>query len=330
MSKLKITMACAPYDRVLALSNGMVVPEGIDLNYLPLTVEEVFWRQLMHTEFDVSESSLSQYTMLRDRGDDRFIAIPVFPSRFFRHSCIFINTHKGIREPQDFKGKTVGVPEFQMSAAVWMRGAFQDDYGVFPRDISWCSGGEEHPGRVEKIPMNLPPDVRWEPIPADKTLSGMLDTGEIDAMITARMPSCFAKGSPNVARFFPNYREVEEDYYRRTGIFPIMHTIILNRRVYEANRWIAMSLYKAFCQAKEFAYRNCNQTVALHVTLPWVMAEVERTRQVLGEDWWSYGLEKNRHVLETFLKYHHEQGLSSRRMTIEDLFTPETIDEFKV
>lgn len=277
MSKLTISLACPPYDRNQALASGVVVPEGIDVNYLPLGVEEVFWRQLIHNEFDVSESSISQYTMLRDKGDDRFIAIPVFPSRFFRHSCVFINKNKGITGPQDLKGKIIGVPEYQMSAAVWLRGIFEDEYGIFPRDIQWCSGGEENPGRVEKIPMNIPQDVKWAPIPEDKTLSQMLDAGEIDAMFTARTPSCFLGGSPNVDRLFPNFREVEADYFERTGIFPIMHTIVIKRDIYEKNRWMAMSLFKAFCKSKDISLENFFRTEALYTTMPWILSEAERT-----------------------------------------------------
>lgn len=330
MSKLSLTLACAPYDRVQALLKGAVSPEGIDLNFLPMEVEEIFWRQLRYGEFDVSECSLSSYSMIRAKGDDRFIAIPVFPSRFFRHSCIFINTQKGIERPEDLKGKIVGVPEYQMTAPVWQRGILADEYGVQPRDISWRGGGQEESGRVDKVKMNLPSDVHYESIPSDKTLSEMLNNGEIDALLTARTPSCFQKGSPNVARLFPNFRELEEDYYRCTKIFPIMHTIIIRREIYDAHRWVAMSLYKAFCESKEITMRNFDITSALYTTLPWMVGEVERTRRVMGNDFWPYGIEPNRKTLETFFRYHYEQGLSKRKMTIEELFAPETMDEFKI
>lgn len=327
---LYLSFACPPYDRVLPLAYGRVVSEGITLNFLPLTVEEVFWRQLRHEEFDVSECSLSSYVLLRSRGDERFIAIPVFTSRFFRHSCVFINTQKGIVSPQDLKGKVVGVPEYQMTAAVWLRGIFQDEYGVFPRDIVWRSGGEETPGRVEKIELRLPPDINWEPIPSDKTLSQMLDNGELDALFTARAPSCFEKGSPNVARLFEHYREIEEQYYQKTGMFPIMHTIIIKQEIYKKDPWVAMSLYKAFCRAKDIVVRDYTDTGALHVTIPWISEEVKRTKRVMGEDWWPYGVDKNRNTLDTFLRYHYEQGLSERSMTVNELFAPETFDEFRI
>ena len=328
---LLLSFACPPYDRILPLAYGRVVPEGIRFNYLSLEVEEVFWRQLRNMEFDVSESSLSSYVMLRSRGDERFIAIPVFTSRFFRHSCVFINTQKGIREPQDLKGKVVGLPEYQITAVVWLRGIFQDEYGVFPRDIQWRNGGEETPGRKEKIDVHLPPEIDLKPIPADKYLSQMLDDGELDAMFTARAPSSFTKGSPNVARLFENPREVEEQYYRKTGIFPIMHTVIIKRDIYEENPWIAVNLYKAFHEAKKIVMGRYAETAALYVTLPWVHDEIDRTKKSMEEDWWPYGARKNQNVLETFLRYHHEQGLSKRLMTIEELFAPETLDEqFKI
>lgn len=329
--KLSLSFAFPPYDRVLPLAYGTVMPEGIDLNYLSFDVEEIFWRQLRHHEFDVSEASLSSYVMLRSRGDERFIAIPVFTSRFFRHSCIFINTRKGISIPQDLKGRVVGLPEYQITAVVWLRGIFQDEYGVLPKDISWRSGGEETPGRVEKIELDLPSDIDLKPIPRDKTLSRMLDEGELDALFTARAPSSFIKGSPNVARLFEDYREIEKQYFKKTGIFPIMHTVIIRRSIYERNPWVAINLYKAFCQAKDIATRSYTETAALSVTLPWINAEVESTKNVLGEDWWPYGVVKNRKTLETFLRYHLEQGLSAKPMTLEELFAPETLDdEFKI
>jgi len=325
--KLTLSFACPPYDRVMPLVDGRVMVEGIELNFLPLPVEEIFWRQLRHREFDVSESSLSSYVILRSRGDDRFIAIPVFTSRCFRHSCVFINAHKGIHTPQDLKGKIVGLPEYQITAVVWLRGIFKDEYGVDPRQIKWRSGGEEMAGRVEKIAMTLPHGIDLQPIPQDTYLSKMLDDGEIDALFTARAPSSFEKGSPNVKRLFSNYREIEEQYFQKTGIFPIMHTVIIRRDVYQKHPWLARSFYKAFCRAKDIAVQSYMETAALHVTLPWIHSELTRTKSILGDDWWPYGIKKNRDALETFLRYHHEQGLSKRLVKIEDLFAPEVLDE---
>jgi 4,5-dihydroxyphthalate decarboxylase len=329
MSKLGLTFACGPYDRMQPLMNGTVAHEGVDLNFIPLEMEEISWRQLKHQEFDCSEASFSHYILSRSRGDDRFIGIPVFTSRCFRHSCVYINVHKGIKEPQDLKGKTVGVPVYPMTAAVWMRGILQHAYGVYPGDMHWRGGGEETPGRVEKLKLELPAEVDYQPVPSDKTLSRMLDEGEIDALFAARAPSCFMAGSPNVKRLFDAYSEVEEEYYRRTGIFPIMHVVVIKRTIYETNPWVAMSLYKACLASKNTALRNLEHTYALQVSLPWLMHHVSYTKKVMGEDWWPYGIGKNRRTIEALCQYSFEQGLSARRMVIEELFAPETFDEFK-
>ncbi|HSH71184.1 MAG TPA: hypothetical protein VK997_14780 [Deferrisomatales bacterium] len=330
MSRLRFTFACSAYDRMHALMDGTIVPEGMDFNFIPMEVEETFWRQLRHQEFDGCEMSLSSYTMTRSRGDDRFIAIPVFTSRFFRHSCVYVNAHSGIRKPEDLRGKTIGVPEYQMTAALWLRGIFQHEYGVHPREVHWRTGGEEVAGRVEKLKLQLPADVDCQPIPRDKTLSKMLDDGEIDGLFTARAPSCFARNSPNVARLFQDYAEVEKAYYRKTAIFPIMHCVVIKRAIYEANPWVAMSLYKACRTAKDSTLAKLQLSVALHATLPWLIPEVEQTKAIMGEDWWPYGVQENRKTLEALCQYSFEQGLSARLMGIEELFAPETFDEFKI
>jgi len=326
------TFSCLPYLHMHPLIDGTVRPEGIDLNFIPLEVEEIFWRQLKHEEFDGSEMSLSSYTMARSRGDDRFIAIPVFTLRIFRHSCVYVNVHKGITRPTDLIGKTIGLPEYQMTACLWLRGIFQHEYGVHPNQIHWKGGGQETPGREEKLKLRLPPDIDYQPIPHDKTLSVMLDAGELDAMFTARTPSCFTKGSPNVKRLFENFIETEKEYYLRTGIFPIMHTITLKRSVYEENPWMAMSLYKACLRSKNMVLEKLKQTggAPLYAILPWGGWEAERTKRIMGDDWWPYGIEKNRVTIDALCQYSFEQGLSERRMTVEELFAPETFDEFKI
>jgi 4,5-dihydroxyphthalate decarboxylase len=328
---LPLSCACPPSDRVQALMTGQVVPAGIQLHFSSLPVEEIFWRQVRHAEFDVSECSLSSYVMLRAKGDERFIAIPAFTSRCFRHASVFVNTRKGIQNPGDLRGKTVGVPEYQITASVWLRGIFEDEYGVHAKEINWCRGGEEMPGRVEKSAIQLPSDICLQDIPNDRTLSQMLDDGEIDALFTAREPSCFTRRSPNVARLFPDHRGTEEAYFKKTGIFPIMHTMVIKQAVYRQNPWVAVNLYQAFCRAKEVALKTYNETAALGVTLPWVISEVERTREIMGHDWWPYGVSANQKTLATFLRYHHDQGLSNRLMSLENLFAPETMDEeFKI
>lgn len=327
---IRLTLACWDYDRTRALMDGTVRPEGIELVYLNQQVEETFFRMIRYREFDCSEMSLSSYVASLNRESPAFIAIPVFPSRFFRHSCIFVSAKSGIRKPEDLKGKRIGVPEYQMTAPVWIRGILSDDYGVKVTDVEHFSGGEEEPGRDEKLKLDVPAQIKLRAIPLEKTLSRMLADGELDALVTARAPSTFHREPDKVKRLFPNYVEVEKEYYRRTKIFPPMHTVVVRRDVYAKNPWVAQSLYKAFTEAKARAYALYNQTAALPAMVPWLVAEIEETRREMGEDWWPYGLEPNRKALETFLRYHHEQGLSKRRFQPEELFARETLASFKV
>jgi 4,5-dihydroxyphthalate decarboxylase len=328
--KLRLTLACWDYDRTRALIDGTVEPDGIELLYLNQPVEETFFRMMRFREYDCSEMSLSSYVASLGSDNPPFIAIPAFPSRYFRHSCIFISAKSGIREPAELKGRRVGVPEYQMTAPVWIRGILSDDYGVKVTDVEHFSGGEEEPGRDEKLKINVPSSIRLKPIGPQQTLSRMLADGELEALVTARAPSTFHKQPEKVKRLFPNYVEKEKDYYRRTKIFPIMHTVVIRRDVYEKNPWVAQSLYKAFVESKARMMAFYGQTAAMPAMLPWSQAAVEEARREIGEDWWPYGLEPNRHVLDTFLRYHHEQGLSKRRFKPEELFAPETLQSFKV
>ncbi|WP_411288750.1 ABC transporter substrate-binding protein [Phenylobacterium sp.] len=330
MSKLRLTLACWDYDRTRALADGRVTPEGIDLNLVPLQVEETFFRMLRNREFDAAEMSLSSYCVSLARDDPAFIAIPVFPSRFFRHSCIFVSAKSGIASPRDLIGKRVGVPEYQMTAPVWIRGVLADEYGVDPASVTYFTGGEEEPGREEKLKLSLPAKFKVVPIGPGQTLSAMLADGEIDALQTARTPSTFYSRPGDVKRLFPDFVPVEKAYFRKTGIFPIMHVIVLRRDVYEANRWAAQSLMKAFVQAQAIAYENLRVTSATTSMLPWQVAAVEEATAELGADWWPYGFAKNRAVLDTFLRYHHEQGLSATRLEPVALFAPETFEAFKI
>jgi 4,5-dihydroxyphthalate decarboxylase len=330
MSKLRLTLACWDYDRVRALADGSVRPEGIDLNILELPVEETFFRMLRNREFDAAEMSLSSYVVSLTRPSPAFIAIPVFPSRLFRHNGIFVSTRSGIHEPRDLIGKRIGVPEYQLTAPVWMRGILQDEYGVDPASVEYLTGGEEEPGREEKVALDLPARFRVRPIGPHQTLSAMIAEGEVDAITAPRNPSTFHTRPDRVKRLFENYVEVERAYFRKTRIFPIMHTLVLRRDVYDANPWVAQSLYKAFEEAKRRAQANLEIVAAIKTMLPWQIAHVEEARRELGEDWWSYGLAANRHVLDTFLRYHHEQGLSPSRLSPESLFAPETFEAFKI
>ena len=329
MSRLHLSFACWNYDRTRALKDGSVEVDGIDLNYLDLPVEETFFRMARFREFDLAEMSLSSYCVSLHRPERPFVALPIFPSRFFRHSCIYVNAAAGIREPLDLIGKRIASPEYQMTAPVWIRGILAEHHGV-PVEGDYLFGGEEQTGRVEKMKIELPPSIRVRPIGPTQTLSSMLRDGHIDALYTARMPSSFRSGDGKVRRLFENYAEIELAYWRKTGIFPIMHTVVMRREVYEANRWIAQSLTKAFIAAQRRTYDDLAETAALKAMLPWLNAHVEEARREMGEDWWPYGVEKNRKTLDTFTRYHFEQGLSARKLDVEELFAPESLESFRI
>lgn len=307
-----------------------VVPDGIDLVYLNMPVEETFFRMLRHREFDLAEMSLSSYVMSHFTEERPFVAIPVFPSRYFRHSSIYVNAEAGIREPRDLIGRRVGSPEYQMTAPVWIRGILSDEYGVKVDDVVHYTGGEEQPNRPEKLPLNLPGNIRVNRIGPMQTLSAMLRDGEIDALFTARKPSTYEGPNGRVRRLFEDFVEVERAYFRKTNIFPIMHTIVMRRELYESHRWIAQSLYKAFSEAQRRIYRELEETAALKVMLPWLNAHVEEARRLMGDDYWSYGFKQNRETLDTFLRYSYEQGLSKSRLRAEEIFVPETMENFVI
>jgi len=330
MSKLKLTFACWNYDRTRALMDGSIQPDGIALNYLNLPVEETFFRMLRHQEFEMAEMSLSSYTVSMFREPRPFVAIPIFPSRFFRHSCIYVNANAGIREAKDLIGKRVGNPEYQMTAPVWIRGILSDHYGVPVDSVTYYTGGEEEPGRSEKIRLDLPPNIKVQPIGPGQTLSKMLFDGEIDALYTARMPSSFLKGGGKVKRLFEDYEPVERNYFRETGIFPIMHTVALRRDVYEAHPWIAQSMMKALVASQQRCYEDLYETAALKTMLPWLTAHVEQAKREMGDDFWPYGFEKNEATLRTFLRYSFEQGLSKRLLEPRELFAPQTLESFRI
>jgi 4,5-dihydroxyphthalate decarboxylase len=328
MTELNLTFACWDYDRIRPLTDGTVQSKGINLNWLNMPVEETFWRMMRHQEFDVSELSLSSYLIAKDQGYPNFTAIPVFVSRFFRHSGVYINAHSGIEKPEDLRGKRVGIPEYQLTACLWIRGILQSEYGVGATEISWYMGGEETPGREEKVALNLPADIKIQPIGPEQTLNKMIESGEIDAMIAPRAPSCFLQGSPNVRRLFPDYDSVEKEYYKKTGIFPIMHVVVIKDAILEQHPWVAYNLYQSFVEAKNIVYQGFTQTAALKTTLPWLIAELEKTRELMGDDFWPYGLEKNRKTLETAVQYSYQQGMIKKKLEVKDLFVPSTLEEY--
>ena len=322
MAKLKLTLACGSYDRTRALIDGSVQPEGIDLNYVTLGPGEIFWRMLNNEEFDASEMSLSTYTILRSQGDERFIALPVFPSRIFRHGCVYVNTDSGIEKPQGLRGKRFGVGDYQMTAAVWVRGFLQHEYQVLPEEMHWVTAAPVCAG------IELPAQVRISQIDSGQSLERMLETGEIDALASVVMPQSLFAEKPVVKRLFPNYREVETDYYRRTRIFPIMHTLVLKTEIFRREPWAAISLYKAFVQAKDANYKRLYDSNTLGASLPWLIDEIENARRIFGPEIWDYSIEGSRPTLEAFVQYLDEQKLTRRRMTVEELFVSNISPEF--
>ncbi|GAA4728634.1 ABC transporter substrate-binding protein [Modestobacter marinus] len=329
MSRLRLTFACGDYDRTRALAEGTILPDGIDLNYLRLPVEETFFRMMRHREFEVAEMSLSSYVKSLDSGGSPFVALPVYTSRQFRHTGVFVHADAGIERPEDLRGKIVGTPEWQLTAGVWIRGMLADQYGVPVDSVSYRTGGQETPGRIEKAAVDLGGAADLQPISEGETLSGMLADGRIDALQSPRVPSSFVPGGP-VRRLFADPVAAEKQYFSETGIFPIMHVVVVRRDVYEANRWVAQSLTKALTLAKQQAMVELYDSSALRFMLPWLIPGLEEARSLLGEDYWSYGLEQNIDTLTTFLRYHHGQGLSRRRLDPEELFAPEALEAFVI
>lgn len=326
--KKSILLACGDYDRTAALATGRVQAEGLDLNVLNLPVEEIFYRTAVYGEFDVSEMSLSSYSLTLERKNE-FVAIPVFPSRAFRHNGVYVNVNSGIESPQDLIGKTVGVAEYQMTATVWIRGFLAEDYGVPVDSVKYRTGGLHTPGRHEKIAIT-PPGIDIAPIADGKTLDEMLISGEIDALHTPRVPNSYQERNPNVRRLWENTEEEELAYFERTGIFPIMHVVVIRRDVYEQNRWMARSLMKAFTEAKKIVTDRAEETAALSSMLPFSYLAARKVRETMGDDYWAYGVEPNRETLATFLRYSYDQGLITKLHEPEDLFAPETLTSFVI
>ncbi len=330
MKKLQISLACGDYDRTRAILDGRVQIEGCEIVAAPIEPEEAFHRAFRYKEFDVTEISMSSHMMTTARGDNDYVGIPAFISRVFRQSGIYVRTDRGINTPQDLKGKIIGVPEYQITANVWIRGILKDEYGVEPKDIHWRRGGIEEPGRGERAPIDLGSEIDLQQIPDDKTLSQMLESGEIDGYIGARAPSCFLRGAPNVGRLFGDYIAAEKDYFSRTRIFPIMHMVGIRKSLVEQHPWLPVSVYKAFIKSKEMAIHELNEICHLAVTLPWMVHHLNEARALMGEDYWPFGLDANHHVVETFARYHYDQGLSKRLVKPEELFWPAALDLSKI
>lgn len=333
MSKVRINLACWDYDRMQALVDGRVKPEGIDLNFIPVWIEESVPRMLKYKEFEAAEMSLSAYSTFFSPDDPQLIAIPIFPSRTFRHRSIYINTNSGIHKPSDIVGKRVGVPRFTQTACVWMRGMLSEHYGVPLNSVTYYVGGLETPELESEYLgeqfASSKSDLKVKPIGKERVLSKMLDEGEIDVLYSARAPSCFKTGSKNVGRLFPDYPAAEKEYYEKTKIFPIMHTIVLRKEVYEDNPWVCVSLLKAATEAKRLAYKALFEVGVLRYMLPWMNYEADEVRKLMGQDYWPYGVPPNYNVIDTFLKYIYEQGQSRTRLKPEQVFAKETLDVYE-
>ena len=313
---LPLSLAINPYDHVRDLR-----PQGIDLVTLELPIEEIFFRFTKFREWDVSEMSFGKVVSMMSEERPEIIALPVFLSRVFRHSAIYLGKNSNLRTPKDLEGRRVGIPEWAQTAGLYVRGLLQHEYGVDLARINWYQAGLREPGRVEKVELKLPQGLRISALP-DRTLLDLLARGELDAVISAR-----ALDAP---RLFEDYRAAEAAYWKKTRIFPIMHVLVLRREVYERDRWIAMNLLKAFEEAKRASLARVSEFGLSHLPLPWVPDHVRQWREVAGEDFWPYGVAPNRPTLEAFLQYGFEQGVCRRRLSVEELFAPETLQSFRI
>ena len=329
MTNVPVTFACSHNDRTRAIVDGQVRVEGCDVTSLVLEPAEMFARACRYFEFDITELSFSSYMRMVDQGNSPYTAVPAFLSRAFRHSSFYIRTDRGIRTPGDLAGRVVGVPEYQMTAALWLRGMLQDEYGVSPLNIKWRTGGQEQPGREERMPVSIP-GLDLKPIPEGATLSAMLQAGEIDAMLSARTPSVYLRRAPNVDRLFPDYKEVEQAYYKKTGYFPIMHIVAIRTSLAERYPWLPASVYKALLELKAIGLERLTNLAQLAVSLPWMEAEASETRALMGHDYWRYGVKDCRHEIDVMTRYAHEQGLTTRKLDAQELFATSTFNMAKI
>jgi 4,5-dihydroxyphthalate decarboxylase len=317
---LPITIATWDYDRVRPLIDGRVRVDGCDCRYLVLPPEECFKRAYIDREFEVSEIGLSPFLIALSRGLSDYVALPVFLSRMFRHSSIYRRNDCGIDTARDLVGKRVGVIEYQMSAVLWVRGMLWDDFGIRPDQIHWFQAGLNKPGRKEKFPLNVPVGFPLTVVGTGQTLSELLDRGELDALIVPQPPDCYATSAGRISRLWEDYEVEEKRYFVRTGIFPIMHALGIRKDIHAAHPWLAGNLYRAFEEAKAICLRDLFELSALKVSLPWVASQASQMVTIFGEDFWPYGLEKNRKTLEVMARYSFEQGLSITRLDVDSIF----------
>lgn len=328
MRTIPISVATCDYDRTHALATGRIGIDGCAVTYLTLGVEEMFIRAFDHEEFDVVELSLSTYAMQTSLGICAYRAIPVFPLRMFRHSAIYVHADAGIDTPADLRGRIVGVPEYQVTAAVWVRGLLADQHGVQPGDIRWRTGGVEDPGRREKPGFVPPAGVEIESIPSSETLTEHFLARKIDALIAPREPRLHADRDPSIRRLFPDPRAVEMAYYDQTTIFPIMHVLAIHRSLVDELPWVPVNVYEAFAKSRRLCMERLADETAIHVMVPWVMAARADAMSHMGTNFWPYGVNENRATLDAFVRYHASQGLSRTPLTDAELFIPSTLEQY--
>lgn len=331
MADLNLTLACWDYDRTRALFDGRVRIEGVDLTlWSTHNVGEIMERMVRHQQFEVSELGITYYLRSLELAEPPFVAIPVFPNRFFRHSSIFVNSTKGIQSPRDLAGRRVGeLQRYGHDAGIWAKGALHDDFGVKTSSmIHYVGGIERSSAAPDWAPLDPPADVTIHRLAPEQSLDQMLERGEIDALFTAHVPPSARKNPGRVKRLFPDFEDVERDYFRRTGIFPIMHTIVIRRELYEKNRWIARAIMEAFEESKAIAMKAYNAADVFFnapTMIPWFVSLREKNKALMGDDFWPYGVEANRKTLAACLRHHQEQGILKRVFKIEELFAPETL-----
>jgi 4,5-dihydroxyphthalate decarboxylase len=314
---LRLRLACWDYDRTRPLIDGRVQPEGINLQISVMRPREAFTRMLEREEFDVAEVSLANYMQLKAKGDTRFVGIPVALSRMFRHSCIYVRSGAGINKPEDMIGRRVGAAQLDSTGVVFIKGMLAHDYGVTPDRVQWVAGGLEAPAKA-KMPLGGHGTI--ETLGENETLVGAFKAGKLDALISNHIPSPFLAGDPQMLRLFADFKAIEQDFFRRTGLFPIMHTIAIRADVHDAHPTAAATLFAAFCAARDRAIADLYDTDALRVAVPWLIDAIDESRRVLGPDYWSYGAAANRKVWDTLSTYLVEQQLTARKATLSDLF----------
>lgn len=329
MSDLPLTLAISDYDHVRDLTTGRVRVEGVELTCLSLSVEEIFFRFMAFREWDVSEMSMAKYVSVLSSGDSGLTAIPVFPSRVFRHSAFYVAAGSRVRQPADLRNGRVGVPEWAQTATVYARALLAHEHGLPLDAVEWFQAGVSQPGRREQASLSLPTGIRCTPVP-DRSLNDMLLAGDLDAIISAHAPPAFEDGTGRITRLFPDHEALDAEYYRRTRVFPIMHIIAMRREVFESHPWVAMNLLKAFEAAKQRSLGRLRDATASRLPIPWAAERLADAAQLLGQEPWAYGLEANRTTLEAFLLFCHEQGITDRRLGPEELVPDEVKVAFRV